>query len=242
VALSAVVFAFAASTAVALQLQGDGGFVGTNGPDLIQMGNGNDTAYGQGGSDVIQAGNGNDTIDGDGHCTVAPGHYPNGIPGSASCEHGQIPTNGLGDVIQAGNGNDTVFGGGGSNTIQVGFGADTIFGGPHNDVIQTGNGGTATIWLGSGTNTVRLGSVKSGGSSTVHAFNQGDTAKDTIQCNGGNSTVFANSQDVVQGCKTVVRGSDPTPRPVVDRAKAKHHKRAKAQRRAKHGGHRSHQR
>ena len=101
-ALSAVVFGFAASTAVAIQLQGDGGFVGTNGPDLIQMGNGNDTAYGQGGSDVIQAGNGNDTIDGDGHCTVPPGHYPNGIPGSPGCEHGQIPTTGLGDVIQAG--------------------------------------------------------------------------------------------------------------------------------------------
>jgi Ca2+-binding RTX toxin-like protein len=217
VALSVVVFAVSASTAVAIQLQGDGGFVGTSGPDEIVMGNGNDTAFGQGGGDQIQAGNGNDSIDADGRCTVPPGPYPNGIPGSASCEHGVIPTDGPGAKIEAGDGSDTVFGGGGSNRIELGSGADTVFGGPHNDHIQTADGGTATIWLGAGANTVALGAVKHGGTSVVHAFIQGDTARDQIQCNGGNSTVFANNQDVVQGCRTVVRGSDPSPHRGLDR-------------------------
>lgn len=224
--LTVVVFAAAASTAVAMSLSGDGTIVGSSGPDQINAGNGMDKVYGQGGADIINVGNGGSAsdpniVDGDGNCgTQAPGVYPNGLNSTTGCEDGQGQNGdgnpgqqgpGPGDQINVGNGDNTVFGGAGmKNQINVGQGSDTIYGGPNNDVINTGSGGQATIWLGPGANTVNLGRVAKGASSVVHAYIAGDTAVDTITCNGGNSTVFKNSQDVITNskmCGTVMVGS-----------------------------------
>jgi hypothetical protein len=214
--LTAVVFLAAVSTAAALSLSGNGTAVGSSGPDQIALGNSNDQAYGQGGADQISAGNGDNTLDGDGNCgSQAPGMYPNGVPSTPGCEDGQGQNGdgnpgqqgpGPGDQIQAGNGDNTVYGGAGmSNHIAVGQGSDTIYGGPMNDQIATGPGGQATIWLGLGANTVSLGRVGKGSWSVVHAYNYGDTAVDQITCNGGNATVYANSQDrVSKSCQKVI--------------------------------------
>ena len=219
--LATMIVAVAAATAIAASFNGDGTIIGTSGNDSITAGNGNDTVYGLAGSDSISAGNGNDVIDGDGKCDpgVSSGVYPSGLHQSGGCEHGQVDGPGQTDTISAGNGSDTVFGGGGNDTISVGSGTDTIYGSnTGNTTISTGSRGSATVWLGTGTNNVAIG--KSPISAVIHAYIYGDTSTDTINCNGGNSTAYVNTQDKTSNCATVVKNSDlstrPTPLPARD--------------------------
>jgi Ca2+-binding RTX toxin-like protein len=189
-ALAAVVFAVGASPALAVTLNGDGTLVGTSGNDSLTAGNGDDIVWGLGGNDTINAGNGNDMIDAGGHCPadVQGQDFPNGIPGSNQCEHG--------DQGEQGN-----------TTINAGNGNDTIFGGPSGDKINVGNG-TSTITLGpGGHNTVNVGLINgmpaAGASGTVNAQNG---QPDTINCFGKNTvTVNADQYDTVNRCAHVNR-------------------------------------
>ncbi|CAN7605478.1 hypothetical protein LJR231_004514 [Phyllobacterium sp. LjRoot231] len=71
---------------------------GTDGPNRMEAGNGDDTIDGRSGDDIILAGNGNDTLD-----------------------------RGIGnDTINGGAGNDNIVGASGNDTVIGGLGADTM--------------------------------------------------------------------------------------------------------------------
>jgi hypothetical protein len=204
----AVALPVLAATAFAATFSGNGTVVGTNRADTIKLGAENDTAYGLLGKDTIKAGNGNDMLDGDGQCPpgVNPGVYPNGLPSGEYCEHGPIKGD-PGDTIKAGNGNDTIYGGGGPNTIKVGGGTDTVFGGPGKNKITAGDG-PDTIEAGGGPDTIRVGK----GAGTIFAQN---AQVDHIRCAQGNHyVVYADPNDVVSHCATVVRSA---PRAIIRR-------------------------
>jgi Ca2+-binding RTX toxin-like protein len=217
VALTLLIFALTAGTALAATVRGDGTLVGTTGNDTLNAGMGNDVLWGLGGKDTLNAGNGNDMMDGGGHCdsTVQQGtDYPNGLPGTNQCEH-----NDQGDVIasetfNAGNGNDTIFGGPGANTINAGAGMDIIYGGPIGDTINLPRGNSNdTINLCGTANTVVACSSNYKGS-TVNLFsgaiggavyaNNGHT-NDTINCYGSPAVVHADNRDTVNNCPHVIR-------------------------------------
>ena len=111
-----------------LPTSGDDVILGTEGPDVINAGDGADVICGEGGDDVINAGNGPDIVFGG-----------NGA-----------------DTIQAGQGRDTVFGERGADFISGGKGKDTLDGGAGNDDIR-GNEGTDTINGGAGNDELRGG-------------------------------------------------------------------------------------
>ncbi|OSQ42802.1 beta strand repeat-containing protein, partial [Thalassospira alkalitolerans] len=84
---------------------------GTNRPDVINTGSGNDTIYAGNGPDTVNAGAGDDTIFGG-----------NGT-----------------DILGGGEGNDTLIGGHGNDTLDGGEGTDILLGGQSNDLL-TGSG------------------------------------------------------------------------------------------------------
>jgi Ca2+-binding RTX toxin-like protein len=237
--LLVLAIAMMAGTALAATINGDGTLVGTPGRDTLNAGNADDIVWGLGGSDTINAGNGNDMIDGGGHCPMGDQgqDFPNGIPGSNQCEHGNQGDQGGNATINAGNGNDTVWGGPGPNTINVGAGTDTIYGGPNADTINTGSHGTVSIFLGAGAgNTVNIGTGSSG---FVNAQN-GQPA--TINCSGHNGvTVYVDkpSKDQVNGCKTVTSQPAPAADPLVPASRWRHAATRRAHRTSRrvHGSH-----
>jgi Ca2+-binding RTX toxin-like protein len=194
--LSAILVLVLGAAAVAAIFHGDGTFIGTNGNDTFNLGQGNDTAYGLLGKDTINAGNGNDLLDGDGTCMQ-------GNQNGQYCQDG--PQQGdQGDIINAGNGNDTLYGGGGKNTINAGTGMDVIHGGLLSDTINVSGGNSAdTIYLSSfGGSTVNLGtSTPSSVEGVVYAQNG---KKDTINCYGSPATIYADQGiDVLNNCPNV---------------------------------------
>jgi Ca2+-binding RTX toxin-like protein len=236
--LGALILLVAAVPALAANVTGNGTLVGTTGSDNLAAGNGNDTIWGLGGADNISAGNGNDVIDANGKCPpgVKSGDYPNGLPSTQYCEHGQVP--GSSDNIAAGNGNDTVYGGGGTNNISVGNGDNTIYGGPIGDTIHAGSG------KGQGNDIIHLDQNTTGTQiqytgSTVYVA-QGDDlvyaqngTPDTIVCPSGNqTTVYADKVDSTKGCHRVIY----TPAPTAGRFRPAH--RAATSRRAHKKAHR----
>lgn len=225
-ALTTLILALTAATAVAATVTGDGTLVGSTGNDTIKAGNGNDTIWGLGGTDTISAGQGNDMIDANGICPpgLKPGDYPKGLPNGQYCSHGHVP--GSKDTILAGNGTDTVYGGGGPNTISVGVGEDTIYGGPKGDTISAGiPSGNETIHLDvrqAVDHVTYTGSTVATGSGNSVIFAQ-NGVKDTISCAKGNgTTVYADRIDSVKGCAHVLFTA-----PSADRA-TKHSKAAAA--------------
>jgi Ca2+-binding RTX toxin-like protein len=216
VALTLLVFALTASTALAVTVKGDGTLVGTPGSDTLNAGMGNDILWGLGGKDVLNAGNGNDMIDGGGHCPMGDQgqDFPNGLPNSDQCEHNNQGDQAGNETFNAGNGNDTIFGGPGPNTINAGAGMDIIYGGPIGDTINLSRGnsndtinlcGTANTAVACASNykgsTVNLFSTDIGG--TVYA-NNGQT-NDTINCYGSPAVVHADKGDTVNNCPHVIR-------------------------------------
>jgi Ca2+-binding RTX toxin-like protein len=210
VALTMLILAVTAGTALAANITGNGTLVGTTGADNIAAGNGDDTVWGLGGGDNITAGNGNDVIDADGMCPkgLAAGDYPNGLPGSNYCEHGHDGVPGNHANIAVGSGDDTIYGGGGTNSISVGNGNDTIYGGPVGDTISAGSS------TGMGNDKIYLDYNDSGAyytGSTVYTGAGDDVVyaqngkKDTIVCPRSNgTTVYADTIDSVKNCHRVI--------------------------------------
>jgi hypothetical protein len=203
-------------------VSGDGTLVGTPGNDTLTTGNADDIVWGLGGQDNINAGNGNDMIDAGGQCPAADQgqDFPNGIPGSNQCEHGDQGEQG-------------------SATINAGNGKDTIFGGPSGDKINVGNG-TYTITLGpGGGNTVNVGLIggkpAAGASGTVNARNG---QPDTINCFGKNTvTVNADQFDTVNRCAHVNRVNVARDRWASSRKRAARAHKARAKHHAKRKHH-----
>jgi Ca2+-binding RTX toxin-like protein len=222
VALAAGILAVGAPTALAVTLNGDGTLVGTPGSDTLNAGNGNDIVWGLGGNDSINAGNGNDMIDAGGQCPAADQgqDFPNGIPGSNQCEHGDQGEQG-GATINAGNGNDTIFGGSSGNTINVGNGTYTITLGP---------GGHNTVNVG-----LIGGKPAAGAAGTVNSRNG---APDTINCFGKNNvTVNADQFDTVNRCAHVNRVQVARDRWASSRRRAARAHKARAKHHAKRKHH-----
>jgi Ca2+-binding RTX toxin-like protein len=96
---------------------GDDVVLGTDGPDVIDTGYGNDTVCGRAGDDTITTRAGIDWVDGgDGN-----------------------------DTIRLGARNDTAYGGNGHDVINGGGGVDHIEGGAHDDVIWDSFGADVTV-------------------------------------------------------------------------------------------------
>jgi hypothetical protein len=214
VAITVAILALTAGVALAASVSGNGTLVGTPGSDTINAGNADDTVWGlgapAGGSDTINAGNGNDQIDAGGNCPMNDQgqDFPNGLPGTDKCEHGNQQGQNGQSTINVGRGNNTVWGAGGHNTINVGAGTNTIYAGPMGDVINTGSNGNETVWLcgtitalpclsgSADSTTVNFGTSDAGG---IHANNG---HKDTINCKqDGSMMVWADKGlDQVNGC------------------------------------------
>ena len=171
----------------AVTVTGTGTLVGSTGNDTITAGGSPVTIWGLGGSDNITAGGGMDVIDGGGTCPpgLAPGDYPNGLPGTNYCQHGPSGTFGT-DTITAGGGEDTVFAFGGPNIVTVGNGEDTIFA-----------YGTGIYTTGTGRDTI----------------NAQFSTHDTITCGSKHSTVFAvkDGGDTITNCTVKFVSQQPVP-------------------------------
>lgn len=211
---------------------GDWTLIGTPNSDTITGGNGNYDVIGLGassnGTDRITVGNGNNFLEADGSCpkgyqdTVTPGYGP-----VAYCQIDQY-SNAHTDIIAAGSGNNLILGGGYKNTITVGNGNNIIYaGGANSNSVTAGNGanliiggsGPNTITAGSGANVIYAGggpdTIKVGSGTLVIYAQNGKT--DHITCGAkNNTTVYADTSDVVTGCAHVVTaaaGSAATPPP-----------------------------
>jgi Ca2+-binding RTX toxin-like protein len=104
------------------------------------------------------------------------------------------------DILRGSNGADTIDGGAGDDDIDAGYGDDTITGGPARDRISGDlrSGGCGPVWC-----------DLPFGNDTIYAQ---DGEPDSISCDYGQDTVYADAADVVAGdCEQVVRGSAPAP-------------------------------
>lgn len=235
--LTTVILAVSAATAVAAVITGpptgNWTLIGTTGNDTISGTNGNYTILGLGGNDTISVGSGNNFIEADGKCPPGDQNTVTPSPGNAVyCSPYQI-TSPHTDTISAGNGNNVIIGGGYSNIISAGNGANAIYaGGQHSNTVSSGNGPNLIVG-GSGPNTISVGNanVNCGGSGkppcadVVFAGGGPDTISvgsgtslifaqngqvDHIFCAPGNhATVYADKNDVVKGCKTVITSPPP---------------------------------
>jgi Ca2+-binding RTX toxin-like protein len=237
--LATLILAVSAATAAAATItgppSGNWTLIGTPGSDSISGANGNYTIIGLGGNDAINVGSGNNFIEADGSCPKGDQDSITPSPGNAVyCEADQITTS-HSTTVNAGNGNNIVLGNGyGNNTINVGNGANAVYGGgSHSNTINAGNGPNLIVG-GSGSNTINVGNanVNCGGSGqapcadVVYAGGGPDTINvgsgtslilaqnkqvDHITCaKGNNATVYADKNDVVKGCKTVITSPAPS--------------------------------
>ncbi|WP_242185907.1 peroxidase family protein [Sphingomonas sp. CARO-RG-8B-R24-01] len=136
--------------------------VGTKFDDFIQMGIGDDTAYGDGGNDIIYGGNANaghnSIYGGDGNDYLVGGDAPDLIDGGTGDdwifgESSGSSVNGL-DQLIGGAGNDHIFGGIGIDKIFGGVGDDYIYGGQDTDPTVFGGDGNDYINGGTGVDTL----------------------------------------------------------------------------------------
>ncbi len=139
------------------------------GDDTIELGAGNDTAYGGHGDDLIEGGEGNDTIYGDGLGN-------------------EVDDDGKTVVANVGDGNDALYGGDGDDTITAGNGDNTVEGGSGNDRIFAGDGND-TIYGGHGADMILSGD----GDDVIYAGDSGYPVVDLIQTLDGEATASASS-------------------------------------------------
>jgi Ca2+-binding RTX toxin-like protein len=232
--VTVIVVVASAATALAATIHspstGNWSVIGTPAADTIDQttstATANDTILGLGGNDSITVGNGNNIIEADGSCPPGDQKTVTPFPGNAAyCSIDQISSSHT-DTIKAGNGTDLILGGGYKNTITAGNGTDLVYaGGANSNSVTVGNGsdlviggagpntitagnGNDLIWAGSSGDTINVGT----GSSFIYAINK---KVDHITCAAGNrAIVYADKNDVVKGCRTVITsGSDPAPPP-----------------------------
>lgn len=278
--LATLILAVSAATAAAAVItgppSGNWTLIGMPGNDTISGANGNYTILGLGGNDTISVGNGNNYIEADGSCPKGDQDTVTPSPGNAVyCELDQI-TSAHSTTVSAGNGNNIILGNGyGNNTISVGNGANAIYGGgSHSNTISAGNGPNLIVG-GSGPNTISVGNANvncggsgqtpcedlvyagggpdkiSVGSGTSLVFAQNGQVDHITCAKGNNATVYADKNDVVNGCKTVIRTPAPsaeatppaigTPVKAADRRGKAHSSKAKTHsRKAKHSPRKRH--
>ncbi|HUA47176.1 MAG TPA: calcium-binding protein [Solirubrobacteraceae bacterium] len=226
IGILAVTAASASAATINSPSTGSWSVIGTTGNDTITQSSttatANDIIIGLGGNDSITVGNGTNLIEADGKCPAGDQDTVTPAPGdSVYCSLDQITTSHT-DTITAGNGSNIILGGGYKNTIKAGNGSNAIYGGGVNSNTITVGSGSNLIVCGSGTNSVTTGngteliycdngsaSTISVGSGTSTIFAQ-NGQKDTITCaKGNNATVYADPQDKVTGCKTVITKNAP---------------------------------
>jgi Ca2+-binding RTX toxin-like protein len=107
----------------------------TSGPDVIQMGKGDDSITGAGGDDIICGGPGNDRIlGGTGNDKVNGGQGDDFVWGSAGAAGDDVEYGERGnDNVNGGVGNDKLFGGGGLDLLNCADGNDIGNGGKDAD-------------------------------------------------------------------------------------------------------------
>jgi Ca2+-binding RTX toxin-like protein len=107
-------------------------YTGSNGPDVMHLGSGNDIVYGYAGDDVIELGDGKNTAHGDaGNDTITGGKDADVIYGDA----GDDTLSGAAgrDILEGDAGNDTLSGGPDDDSLEGGAGDDVMDGGLHAD-------------------------------------------------------------------------------------------------------------
>lgn len=129
---------------------GNDTIIGSDAPDRISSGAGNDSVDGGAGNDTLAGGDGNDTlVGGAGNDSITGDGGTNVLFGgdgldtiTAGAGGGSIDGGAGNDVLLGGAGNDSIRGGLGDDSITGGAGLDSLSGGAGNDTIVAGNGGT----------------------------------------------------------------------------------------------------
>ncbi|MGO4525036.1 cadherin domain-containing protein [Microvirga sp. 2MCAF35] len=212
---------------------------------LIDLGGGNDTAYGGEGSEVFQGGAGNDTIDGGGGIDTVVFTGNNAIIVDLNITGDQNTGAGLDKLLNIENvtsdaGNDVLIGNGLANRLTSGDGNDTLEGGAGDDVLDGGtqevDGFDTARYLGTADAIVSL--IASGPQDTrgygfdtligIEALEGGDgndhfTGSDQsnlLSGNGGNDTLIGGKGDDTldggSGSNTVVFAGSRTEYDVSD--------------------------
>jgi Ca2+-binding RTX toxin-like protein len=171
---------------------GDDRLVGTDAPDDIFAGEGNNTIKARGGNDRVTSGGGQDTITtGRGNDVVNSGGGNDVIfsrDGDDVIDAGdgndEITAGAGKDVITGGNGNDWISGGGGDDIINAGLGRDRVYGG----------NGSDTFVLNAGEGQVRIFDYES-----VDKFSLGSgLTRDSISVKiQGENTILSSGSDVL---------------------------------------------
>ena len=139
--------------------------VGTDHNDYIEMGIGDDTAYGGKGNDIIYGGQSNaghnSLYGGDGNDYLVGGDAPDLIDGGKGDDwifgmSSGSSVNGV-DQLIGGDGNDHIFGGVGIDKLFGGKGDDSLYGGSDTDPFMYGGDGNDYLNGGSGQDTLYAG-------------------------------------------------------------------------------------
>ncbi|MHC4879012.1 MAG: calcium-binding protein [Planctomycetota bacterium] len=155
---------------------GDDTVRGGDGGDLLRGASDNDQLFGENGRDTIFGGLGNDLVDGGNGNDVLKG-----FNADSDDEGGQETIRGGAgdDELRAGSGNDSLDGGDDNDTIYGGIGNDTIEGGSGNDLIMahneadSSNDGNDFVDAGPGNDTVKGGA----GNDTIVGGSGNDTLR-----------------------------------------------------------------
>ncbi|MEM9248148.1 MAG: M10 family metallopeptidase [Pseudomonadota bacterium] len=178
---------------------GNDSLMGNRVANMLDAGNGGDTAWGRGGSDLIYGRGGNDRLygqnehdtiwGGDGNDTIEGGLGRDVLNGESGAD---LILGGTGDdFITSASGNATLDGGDGNDTIRGGSGSEDIVGGEGNDRIW-GFDGNDTVLGGDGDDNLR-------GGNGVDSIRGGD-GDDVMRGEGGDDFLIGESgSDVIYG-------------------------------------------
>ena len=151
---------------------------GFGGDDMIELGDGNDVAFGNAGNDTILAEGGRDSISGGGGEDWIDAGVSN-------------------DLVFGGNGFDTIFGDTGNDTLIGGAQADSIYGGGGRDILiggdgfdqLFGDGGNDRMWAGATADRLYGGD----GDDWMSAGTNFGFTTDGLWGEGGNDTMFGDA-------------------------------------------------
>lgn len=113
--------------------------IGTDGPDNLVGGPGDQIILAKGGNDVARGGPGNDKVSGEkGNDIIQGGVGDDTLKGGAGDD--DLDGGAGNDTLKGGSGNDKLFGGQGNDTLKGGSGHDTLKGGMGDDYFEAGSG------------------------------------------------------------------------------------------------------